>query len=258
MTHTSGLPGGPPAKIQNLMVAMDRTLAEAVAIYGQTPLDFEPGTQWQYSNPGIATLGRIVEVESGMSFEQFLAQRIWQPLEMKDSHITLPAEKRPRVAMVYGEKDGKLAPAGADILAGDPAKFRPNAKYAGPEFAMYSTAPDLVNFYQMMLDKGRFHGKRLLSPASVELMTAVHTGEIAPAGWLPGGCFGLTWEIVCRDAGTLLYLPRGVFSHGGAFGTFGWVDPKRQLVGVFMIQTSVSRDDTRNAFLAMANAAVVE
>lgn len=258
MTHTSGMPGGPSSGAGNLMVTMDRTLEEAVHIYSQQPLEFEPGSKWMYSNTGIATLGRIVEVVSGMPFEKFLAERIFKPLDMKDSHIFLPAEKRSRVAMVYTYMDGKLVPADATILAGDPWKFRANSKYSGPELALYSTAPDLANFYQMMLDKGTFRGKRLLSPASVELMSASHTGDINPAGWLPGACFGLTFEVTCRAAGTAMYLSQGAFHHGGAFGTFGWIDPKRQTVGVFMIQMGVDRSDVRGTVLELAATAIVE
>lgn len=258
MTHTSGMPGGPPSGAGNLMVTMDRTLAEAVHIYSQQPLEFEPGTRWMYSNTGIATLGRIVEVVSGMPFEKFLAERVFQPLGMKDSHIFLPAEKRARVAMVYSYKDGKLQPADATILAGDPWKFRAGSKYSGPEHAMYSTAQDLANFYQMMLDKGTFQGKRILSPASVELMSSSHTGDINPAGWLPAACFGLTFEITCRAPGTALYLSQGAFHHGGAFGTFGWIDPKRQTVGVYLIQMSVERSDVRGTVLELAASAIVE
>ena len=80
MTHTSGMIANPPAGIGDLLMKMDRPLSEAVAIYGQQPLDFEPGTKWQYSNPGIATLGRIVEVASGMPFEKFLETRIFVSL----------------------------------------------------------------------------------------------------------------------------------------------------------------------------------
>jgi CubicO group peptidase (beta-lactamase class C family) len=80
LTHTSGMIANPPEGIKDLLSKMDLSLAQAVALYSQQPLDFEPGTRWQYSNPGIATLGRVVEVVSGLPFEKFLAERIFQPL----------------------------------------------------------------------------------------------------------------------------------------------------------------------------------
>ena len=101
LTHTSGMSYLPPAGIKELNTNMDRTLADAVMLYSQMQLEFEPGSKWQYSNLGIAILGRIIEVRSGMAFEKFLETRIFQPLGMKDSHIFLPAEKHSRLAAIY-------------------------------------------------------------------------------------------------------------------------------------------------------------
>jgi CubicO group peptidase (beta-lactamase class C family) len=256
MTHTSGMIGGPPPGIAELLRKMDRTLAEAVAIYAQSPLEFEPGSKWLYSNTGLATLGRLVEVASGMPYERFLDERIFKPLGMVDSHIYLPKEKRGRLAPVYAVKEDKLVKAGGGLLAGDPMNYREGAKYSGPEYALHSTAADLAKFYQMMLNGGTLGQTRILSPVSVEIMTKVHTGEIR-AGWLKGTGFGLTWEVVDDPIGTLSGMAEGCFSHGGAFGTFGWVDPARELVGVFLVQHSGSTFDARDAFIGMANTSIV-
>lgn len=256
MTHTSGL--GPAAPgIGDIMVRMDRTLAEACLIYSQQPLEFEPGTRWMYSNTGLAVLGRIVEVRSGMSFENFLETRIFGPLGMADSHIFLPPTKHARLAPVYTVQDGRLVKAGAGILAGDPLRFREGARYSGPEHAMYSTALDLAQFYQMMLNKGVHNGKRLLSAASVQTMTGLHTADLQ-AGHNPGTGFGLTWEVTKDAAGTLTGQSIGTFGHGGAFGTYGWIDPHKNLVGVFLIQLAGNPLPARDAFVGMANAAVAE
>jgi len=258
MTHTSGLIGNPPPGIAELLRRMDRPLSEAVAIYAQHPLEFEPGTRWMYSNPGIATLGRLVEVASGMKFEDFLDKRIFGPLGMKDSHVFLPAAKYPRLAMVYTTRENRLVKVGAEVLGGDPVKHREGAIYSGPEYSLHSTAADLARFYQMMLNRGTLDGVRILSPASVALMTADHTTNIPSSGWLPSAGFGLTWEVTRDALGTLSGLSIGSFHHGGAFGTFGYIDPKRDLVGVFLIQHAGSRADVRDAFLGMAAASVVE
>ncbi len=256
MTHTSGM--GPAAPgIADIMVTMDRTLADACLIYSQQPLDFEPGTKWQYANTGIAILGRIIEVQSGMPYEKFLETRIFQPLGMVDSHIFLPAAKQSRVAPIYTKKEGKLVKAGPSILAGDPMLYRKGAKYSGPEHAMYSTAWDLAQFYQMMANRGTLGGKRLLSPWSVETMTALHTGDIH-AGHNIGTGFGLTWEVTKSNSGMLTGQSIGTFGHGGAFGTYGWIDPAKDLVGVFMIGLSGDGRPVRDAFVGMANAAVLE
>lgn len=255
MTHTSGLIANPQPGIGELLRNMDRTLAEAVSIYAQSPLEFEPGTKWMYSNPGIATLGRLVEAASGMAYEKFLEERIFKPLGMVDSHIYLPREKRSRLAPVYAVKDGKLVKAGGGLLAGDPMNYREGAKYSGPEYALHSTAQDLAKFYQMMLNGGTLGQTRILSPVSVEIMSQVHTGDIQ-AGWLKGTGFGLTWEVVKDPMGTLSGLGLGCYNHGGAFGTFGWVDPKREMVGVFMVQHSGGVLDVRDAFIGMANTSI--
>jgi CubicO group peptidase (beta-lactamase class C family) len=257
MTHTSGLIANPPPGLGELLGKMDRTLAEAVLVYSQQPLEFEPGSRWMYSNPGIATLGRIVEVAADMPFEKFLETRVFEPLGMKDSHIFLPAEKQARLAPVYSQKDGWLVRVTEGLLAGDPLGFRKGARYSGPEYAMYSTAEDLAQFYQMMLNRGTLGGKRLLSPASVEVMSTVHTGELR-AGHDPGVGFGLTWAVTKDPIGILSGHGIGTFGHGGAFGTYGWIDPRRDMVGVFLIQFSGDRRDVRDAFVEMATAAIID
>lgn len=259
LTHTSGMASGPPAGADNLLSKMHLTLAEAVNLYSQQPLEFEPGTRWQYSNPGIATLGRIVEVVAGLPFEKYLEERILQPLGMKDSFIFPPANKVDRVAMVYELKDGKLKKSDREILAGDPALFRKGARYSGPEYALCSTATDLFAFYQMMLNGGTYNGKRLLSRAGVEVMTELHTGSIDPARHSPGRGYGLAWTVVKDPIGTLQYQSMGTFGHGGAFGTEGWIDPKKDLVGVFLIQRNSGGDgEEANVFKTLAAAAILE
>src|SRR5262249_37653660 len=107
LTHTSGLPGYPPG-LADLYVKRDRTLAEATLAVSQRPLAFEPGNRWSYCNTGIDTLGRIIEVVSGQTYEHFLAERIFVPLGMKDTTFRPSQAQRPRVAATYGFKDGKL------------------------------------------------------------------------------------------------------------------------------------------------------
>src|ERR1035438_5900328 len=108
MTHTSGMVGDPPLSTGPLMVKMDLTLDRAVPLFAREPLQFQPGTRWMYSTPGIDTLGRIIEVVSGMKYEEFLAQRIYEPLGMVDSYIFLPASKRGRLAAVYTIENGRM------------------------------------------------------------------------------------------------------------------------------------------------------
>ena len=243
LTHSSGLAELPPEGMGGVQFYfnMNRTLAEAVTIYSQMPLLFQPGAKFQYSNPGIATLGRIVEVLSGQPYEQFLEGKIFKPLGMKDSFLFPSEAHHPRIAHVYQvNAAGKLADMGLGI-------YRKGARYSFPEGGMYSTAADMAAFYQCFLQGG----KPLLSKAGHETMLAIHSGET-----LQGGSgWGLGWSVTQNNAGLLDLRSLGSYGHAGAFGTFGWVDPARSLTGVFMIQGGAT-EEARNVFVEMANAAI--
>jgi CubicO group peptidase (beta-lactamase class C family) len=123
---------------------------------------------------------------------------------------------------------------------------------------MFSTAADLQAFYQMSLNGGTYNGRRLLSRQTVDLMTAVHTGDL-PAGHSPGMGYGLAWAVVREPLGALELLSVGTYGHGGAFGTEGWVDPKLDLIRILMIGRSAGgSSDERNALFNMAGAAITE
>lgn len=258
MTHTSGMGSAAPDTMKDLQQRMSHPLAEAVAAYARQPLAFEPGTKWSYSNNGIATLGRLIEVVSGMPYERFITTKILEPLGMKDSFFFPPRDKIPRIALVYKTSNGNLTRSGGNILGGDPTLYRKGAKYPAPEWGLYSTAEDLAHFYQMMLNGGSYQGRRYLSKMAVDLMRIIHTGDIAPAGWLPlgGSGYGLAWEVTRDATSQLLFLPAGTYGHGGAFGTQGWIDPKDDLIRVLMVQGSNGTDDFRSAFLQIAGSAV--
>ncbi|MBI1788135.1 MAG: beta-lactamase family protein [Acidobacteria bacterium] len=252
LTHTSGLSYGPPEGAAELNQKMHLTLAEAVHLYSQQSLDFEPGSRWQYSNMGIAVLGRIIEVAADQPYEKFLEDRIFKPLGMKDSFFFPPPEKAGRIAMVYKLENGKLKRSGGDILGGEAANYRQGAKYPAPEWGLYTTAADLHAFYQAILS-----GRKILSRPTIDVMTSLHTGDIEPAGHSPGMGYGLAWTVVRDPLGTLQLQSKGSYGHGGAFGTQGWVDPAKDLIGVFMIQRSGGGDPGESkAFMNMVGAAV--
>ncbi|MSO22755.1 MAG: class A beta-lactamase-related serine hydrolase [Acidobacteria bacterium] len=255
MTHTSGMSPNPPEAIKELHGALHKTLADVVLVESQQPLEFDPGTKWQYSNNGIAALARIIEVVSGLPFEKFLEARIFQPLGMKDTYIVPPKEKHHRMPTAYLLKDGKPLKYTADPLGEGLMKFREGAKYSLPEGGVYSTASDLYLLYQMMLNKGRVNGVRLLSPASVELMTRNHTGDLVTSQ--PGTGWGLGWFVIKDGPHSLSLLSPGSYGHGGRYGTFCFIDPQKDLIGIFMIHREGGSDE-RQAFVAMAESAVIE
>jgi len=242
MTHTSGLPGSAPAG-----GAPANTLAERVAPVQRATLLFEPGTAWNYSNIGIAALGRVIEVVTGQPYDRFLAERIFLPLAMKDTFFFVPPDKASRVASVYSyETDGlRLVPMA-------PAKF------PAPEGGLLSTAGDMARFHQMLLNKGTLDGERVLSAAAVEAMTTSQTGSMK-AGFVPGVGHGFGFEVVRETLGTFRYNSIGSFVKGGAYRTYGWVDPAKDVVGIiFMQRTNGGGDvaDEINSFMAMAAAAI--
>jgi CubicO group peptidase (beta-lactamase class C family) len=157
LSHTSGMRQMPQGDMKDIHWKMDHTLAEAVASFAKEPLEFEPGTKWLYSNTGFATLGRIIEVVSGQSYERFIQNRLLQPLQMKDTFFYPPADKLDRIAIVYAPKDGKVIRAGSQILGGDPGAFRKGSKYPGPEYGLIVSRA--VRF------EGRdFHSRRGAAP----------------------------------------------------------------------------------------------
>jgi CubicO group peptidase (beta-lactamase class C family) len=244
MDHTSGLEPDSEGDVADNERTLRLTLGDAVAADARQALKYEPGSKWMYSNVGIAVLGRIVEVVSGEDYVQFVSTHLLEPLGMADTYFSVPENERDRLAYVYKHVDGKLVLAGPGVLGGDSTKFRPNQKYPAPEFGLYSTAADLLRFYQMLLNGGTYNGTRYLSKQSIETMTRVFTPDVKPSGWLGGTGYGLTFEIVNSPEGTLLLHSPGTFGHGGAFGTEGWVDPKNDLIRIVLVQVS---DDTRGA-----------
>ena len=254
LTHTSGMSGDYPKAVgdfQTFYRKRDKTLAEAVKLYAQQPLEVQPGTKWIYSNMGIAVAGRIVEVVTGKSFEHFLEERLFTPLGMKDTHFFLPASKNARVAQIYQMTDSGLK---KSVL--EPT--RENAVYSAPEAGLYSDAADMFRFLQMMLNGGRFQGKQFLSRHSVELMTNNHTGDLK-AGWSPGIGMGLGFQIVRNVEGMFRLQSVGTFTHGGAWQTYYFADPNKELIGVLLMQRQGGGGDTSdefNAFVSMAGAAV--
>lgn len=228
LTHTSGIPPGLPPEMSDLWAKRNRTLAEAVPAFARAP-QIEPGTKWVYCNAGFDTLGRVVEVASGRPFETLLEERLFKPLGMKDTSFYPAREKLARTAVPYKKDGDRLAR--VESFLGDV----PDGKYPIPAGGLFSTAGDLNRLYQMMLGRGAMDGRRYLSDASVEKMTRNHTGDFK-AAFTPGMVMGLGWQIVGTPTGVTEMLSPGSYGQGGAFGTQGWIDPKREMFCVLLVQ----------------------
>jgi CubicO group peptidase (beta-lactamase class C family) len=242
VTHTAGLATSPGSGGDNL------TLAEIADAIGRRPLEFTPGSKWQYSS-GITIAGRLIEIASGESYADYLQRHIFEPLEMKDSTFRPTPEQARRLAVTYrpGKEPGTLEA----VSVPDPTQPRtPN-----PSGGLYSTAADMARFYQAILAGGSLGGVKLLSAESVRQMTRIHTPGIV-TGFTPGNGWGLGWCVVEHPQSVTRLLSPGTFGHGGAFGTQGWVDPERGLILVLMIQRTnfgnSDASDVRDAFTETA------
>jgi len=244
MTHTSGLESGGAGTREGARLSPRSTssnLAAYVPTLGVVPLDFQPGTQWRYSAlAGIETLGRIVEVASGQTFDRFLKTRLFDPLGMKDTAFYPTDDRLSRVVTLYERKDGKLS------RTDTPGWLATKTLLSGGG-GLWSTADDYMLFAQMLVNGGILNGKRLLSPRTVDLMASNHVGDLYSGvnQRVKGMGFGLTVEVVLDNVAANRRESIGSFGWDGAFGTHFWVDRKEQLVGLLMIQEPVgplSRD----------------
>lgn len=223
MTHTSGLASQRPAEIANITRTFDHTLAEAVALTAKQQLDFVPGTQWAYSSPGIAVLGRVIEVVSGQAFETFMSRQIFDPLDMNDTSFFTERSKVIRIPTMYNLENGRLV---KDIMN----VTRPNQKYPAPEFGLFSTVEDLRHFSQMMLDRGKWKDRSLLSPALVGAATRPYVMTTIPKYHA-----GLGWAVHTGTEAAMSYaITDGSYGAAGASSGLMWIDPSLQLIRIYL------------------------
>lgn len=240
LSHTSGISSDMPIDDDD---RASLTLGQFVDQYiSKQPLRTEPGTEERYSGPGLSVAGRIVEIVSKRSLEDFCQSEIFGKLGMPDTTYFVSAGKVSRLAGVGRRESGRLI---ADTS--DPA--RPGAKFANPAGGLYATALDMAKFQRGMLKKAG----GLLSPATVELMTT--PGPRIPGSGEEHG-FGLGFSIVRGPGPTRTLLPAGSFGHSGAFGTYMWSDPKNDIVGVFMSQRLGGVDREIDLFRTLVYAAL--
>jgi CubicO group peptidase (beta-lactamase class C family) len=215
LSHTSGLPFKSAMEEPTLDVL---PLRDAVRSYALTPLQSEPGSKWAYSNAGINTAGRIIEVVSGVSYEEFLDKRLFGPLGMKDTTFWPSDEQLARLAKSYKpNKDGTGLEETTIWALKYPLNDR-KQRYPMPGGGLFATADDVGRFCRMVLNGGTLDGKRVLSESAVKEMTTKQTGEALKDN------YGLGWGTGAR------------VSHGGAYATNMMIDPKQGLVYVFMVQ----------------------
>jgi CubicO group peptidase (beta-lactamase class C family) len=230
LSHTSGLIGRSPLERELDIVS----LREAVITYASAPLQFEPGSRYEYCNPGINTVGRLIEVASGMRYEEFMQKRIFEPLAMKDTTFWPSDEQLKRLAKSYKPGAGGKGLEETKITQLTyPLSDRTRRPY--PAGGLFSTAADVAIFCRMVLKGGVHDGTRLISEKSVREMTSTQTGNLLNQGKGDHG-YGLGWSTSHRSSGDSGPVIPGPCGHGGAYATDMAIDPGTQLITVFMVQ----------------------
>ncbi len=258
LTHTSGL--GYPAigtAEENAVYAKyyitggvgtkGQQLGDAMNRLGKLPLFFQPGEKWKYSL-GADVLGYLVQVWSGMSLEDFFAQRIFKPLGMKDTYFNVPASKGSRLVNFFvGDSSGNIqkqpAVFGGALNMNYPLQ---HTDYFSGGGGLSSTIYDYAIFLQMLLNGGEYNGVRLLAPGTVQMMTKNQIGDLTvDIGNSKGAKFGFGFAVLPENGNSATPRQPGTYAWGGVFSTTYWVDPKEHLLvllyeqmwGPYVVQT---------------------
>jgi CubicO group peptidase (beta-lactamase class C family) len=210
LSHTSGLPFKSPIETPTLDLL---PLEYRVRSYAMLPLLFEPDTRNAYANSGINTAGRIIEVVSGMPYEKFLDQRLFQPLGMKDTTFWPSGQRLQRLAKAYRPGKNGLEECRIDQLKYPLDDLQRQPMPAG---GLFSTAADLARFYRMLANRGAFEGKRILSEQAFRDMTTPQPGN-------PGYGLGI-------------FVNGDQIGHGGAYSTDSAFNKKSGLIMIFLVQ----------------------
>ncbi|OYP28378.1 serine hydrolase domain-containing protein [Rhodopirellula sp. MGV] len=234
LSHTSGLPFQSAIEVPTL----DRLpLADRVCSYAITPLQFQPDSKYQYSNAGINTAARIIEVVTGKPFETFLQERLLQPLEMNETTFWPSESQAARIATSYKPGKGERGLEATTIGQLQYPLTDTKDRYPMPAGGLFSTANDLAKFYQMLANGGVLNGRRVLSEKAVAELTRKQTAQDLPSeygfGFSTGG---------------------NRFGHGGAYSTNSYFDKSNGLIFIWLVQHAgfpgeggKSQDAFRNA-----------
>jgi CubicO group peptidase (beta-lactamase class C family) len=230
----------------------NQTNADQAATLARLPLQWQPGTRWQYSR-STDVLGRLVEVLSGRSLGQFVKERVFVPLGMDSTAFHLAAHQQHRLAQAFA-RDPETGEPVTLLDVTEPPTFESGGG------GLVGTAMDYARFLQMLLDGGRLEDFRLLGRKTVEYMTSDHLGAIPGDGDLlpPGYGFGLGFAVRLHPGLAPVPGSPGQYYWGGLAGTTFWVDPREQLLAVLMVQAPGQRDHVRALSRSLVYAAIGE
>ncbi|MEE2777203.1 MAG: serine hydrolase domain-containing protein [Acidobacteriota bacterium] len=263
MSHTAGLSYGifSRSQVDSLyqeanILDNDSTLKDMVGKLGKIPLRQQPGSMWHYS-VAVDVQGYLVEVLSGQRFDEFLQERLFDPLGMDDTAFHVAADKADRFSAVYThDEDGNLV---AQEGFGGSRNYLDPPNFLSGGGGLVGTTMDYMRFSQMLLNGGELDGVRILSPLTVDLMHRDHM----PRGieQSPGTGFGLDFAVIL-DPVEADGISKGEYYWGGAAGTWFWIDPVEDLVFVGMIQhfggNGYGRADTRTLSRRLTYQAILD
>lgn len=233
LTHTSGLMSGASSNAGGQAAFSRRHeigLKWIDNLGSETVLEFQPGTRWAYSPvAGLDVAGRIVEIVTGQTFNDFLRARVFGPLGMQDTFFWPSDAQRARLVTNYQLVDGKLRPNPNPDSMSSPVYFSGGG-------GLMSSAESYARFAMMLANGGELGGVRILSPATVALMGSQIIPDALP-GRRPGEGYGLGVRHVDDRAARRTLVSNGSFGWSGAYGTHFWVDPSKKLVAILMLQT---------------------
>ncbi|MBM88051.1 MAG: beta-lactamase [Gammaproteobacteria bacterium] len=229
LTHTAGLgTGGLGSRLATpspFPLPPERTLESEMSRYASGALDFQPGERWTYSGlVGLDVVARIIEIVSGQSYEEFINERIFEPLDMNNTWFNVPEEYRDRRVVI---RDRNMAPF-----------FDRTTNYFSASAGLNSIAEDYLKFEQMLVNGGELFGNRLLSPRTLKMMASDQSsGLYSGLGRNQDGMgFGYTVAVTEEPISARARRSAGAFGWGGAFGTRSWSDPEEELTGVILLQ----------------------
>ena len=263
LTHTAGFQnsyrGDVGAYGAVMAVQSGETLEPWTKRLATLPLRYHPGERWEYS-AATSVVGRLVEVISGLSLDEYFKRHIFQPLDMSDTHFYLPESKLNRFASQYApDVDNGNKITLADAGDANSRYFSGPRNFFSGAGGLVSTAADYMRFQQMMLNGGELDGVRLLGRKTVELMFKNHTGDLPL--WLagPGRGFGLGYSVILDSAVANTTDTEGSVYWGGAFCTIFWVDPEEDLVAIMLAQLRpYTHINIRADFHNVVNGAIVD
>jgi CubicO group peptidase (beta-lactamase class C family) len=255
LTHTSGIDysgiGSPAMKAIYAKAGFtggfgnDKvTIGDDIKLLGKQPLVHQPGERFTYGL-NVDVIGYLIEILSGEKLDKYFKQHIFEPLGMNDTWFYLPEDKQSRLVKVITEDADHLVASMPQGLVNYPLS---KGSYFAGGAGLSSTTKDYATFLQMLLNKGKYNGKRLLSRRTVELITCNQIGDLN----LGVDKFGLGFQITTERGQAVFGVSEGSFAWGGYFGTTYWADPKERLVCLlFMQQFPLSHGEIQSKFRAL-------